>query len=574
MIAGRAGAAGGWAGGSWPLEVPPLAADPGGVADLAAGLEAAAARFDDLDSFLGGPAGVPGWSGLAASAYHADLAPRRDDVEAMSRALRTVATEVTAYADALAVLQVRREHLVTERAALMALLARTAAPPGADLGPVWARLGRFETDVANWEAEVADRGAAVAGTFAASAAWAREAACRTGAAVAAAPPGPALATMPGGEAPPGEVHAWWRGLTEAARLTVIAAAPGLVGNLAGIPAAARHAANAAALAGDLARLCAVSRRTRTDAEQERLDNALAAREALDRVADGEDPVTGRPWRATLLVYDPVAFGGDGRTAIAVGDLDTASDVAVVVPGFGTDAGSAPVQVDRALTLHDATRDLHPGSVATVAWIGYDAPDNLLPDLDGLGVVREDLAARGGERLADELDGLRASRPGNPAHLTVVGNSYGSTTTAVGATVTGLAADELVLVGSPGAGGGADHAADLGVGAGHVWVAAASHDPVSGLADNGWVGGGTLAGAGLGDDPAEDDFGARRIRAESPWRGEGGVLADHARYFDRGSESLANISHVVAGEYDRVGLAGHRHDPWWGPPLDPEAVRTP
>jgi hypothetical protein len=489
----------------------------------------------------------------------------------MSRALRAVATEVTSYADALAALRVRREHLVTERAALVTeLVAERAADPGLLL----ARLARFASDVAAWELEVAARGTGAGESLAASAAWAREAACRTGSVLADGEPAPALATMPDREAPPGEVHAWWRGLGEAAQLAVIAAAPALVGNRAGIPAAARHAANSAALARDLARLSAVPRRSRTETEQRCLANALAAREALDRVADGQDPVTGRPLTATLLLYDPGAFGADGRAAIAVGDPDTAADVAVVVPGFGTDAGSAPVQVDRALTLHEATRDLHPGSVATVAWIGYDAPDNALPDLDGLGVVREQLAARGGERLADELDGLRAARPGDPAHLTVVGNSYGSTTTALGAVAPGLAADDLVLVGSPGAGGGADHAADLGVGAGHVWVAAASHDPVSALADNGWVGGGTLAGAGLGDDPAEDDFGARRVRAEAVQRGEGGPVADHARYFDRGSESLENISHVVAGEYDRVALAGHRHDPWWGPPLDPEAARTP
>jgi pimeloyl-ACP methyl ester carboxylesterase len=248
---------------------------------------------------------------------------------------------------------------------------------------------------------------------------------------------------------------------------------------------------------------------------------------------------------------------------------------VVVPGLGTDAGSASAQADRALTLRESTRFLHRGSVATLAWIGYDAPDNVAGDHDALGVVREGLATRGGERLADALDGLRASRTDDPAHLTVIGNSYGSTTTAHGATDHGLPVDDIVLTGSPGAGDGAEHAADLGVGTGHVWVASGSHDPVAGLADEGWVGGGTLAGAGLGDDPAEDDFGARRMQAESVTRGEGpGPFADHTAYFDHDSESLANISHVVAGEYADVRLAGHRHDPWYAPPWDPEGDRLP
>ena len=43
------------------------------------------------------------------------------------------------------------------------------------------------------------------------------------------------------------------------------------------------------------------------------------------------------------------------------------------------------------------------------WIGYDAPDNVPWDggWDAAGVLDEDMATRGGERLADTIDGLRA-----------------------------------------------------------------------------------------------------------------------------------------------------------------------
>ena len=38
----------------------------------------------------------------------------------------------------------------------------------------------------------------------------------------------------------------------------------------------------------------------------------------------------------LYLYDPTAFDGDGAVAVCAGDLATADNVAVVVPGFGTD----------------------------------------------------------------------------------------------------------------------------------------------------------------------------------------------------------------------------------------------
>ena len=101
-----------------------------------------------------------------------------------------------------------------------------------------------------------------------------------------------------------------------------------------------------------------------------------------------------------------------------------------------------------------------------------------------------------------------------AHLSVVAHSYGSTTAALAAHDHGLDADELVLLGSPGAGRAVDDVTDTGLGAGHVWVGAHSRDPVTWLGNHGAWHLEALEGLGLGDDPAEDDFGARRLRAES------------------------------------------------------------
>ena len=64
------------------------------------------------------------------------------------------------------------------------------------------------------------------------------------------------------------------------------------------------------------------------------------------------------------------------------------------------------------------------------------------------------------------------------NVTVIAHSYGSTTTATAFADDGARADNLVLIGSPGA-GRAESAADItGVPAGHVFVGSASSDPVT------------------------------------------------------------------------------------------------
>ena len=85
---------------------------------------------------------------------------------------------------------------------------------------------------------------------------------------------------------------------------------------------------------------------------------------------------------------------------------------------------------------------------------------------------------------------------------------------------------------------------------------------------------TLLGAGLGDDPAEDDFGAIRFEAESTTRGDLPGFDQHSLYFDHNTESLYNISQIVNGNYDGVNEAEHNYDPWWGGVQDPELDRDP
>jgi hypothetical protein len=483
----------------------------------------------------------------------------------MSLALRGVARRVDAHAEEMERLRTSRGDLADVRheliGAIAALRSEVTGAAEADVARLQQeadRLGRrvsaFEQELAAWAGAVSAEETAMNEAFA-RVLTLEQVERRYGG--AADPADEALATKPPAGSSPREVNDWWDGLSREQQLAIIAAAPGAIGNLDGIPARDRHAANTVALDRDLA-----------DLTNPWLDNARAADEARREIASRTDPVTGEPIVAQVLIYDPSAFDGDGRIAISAGDVATADNVSVVVPGLGTDATSAPFYADRAATLYEAARTLDDRQTnATLFWIGYDAPD-------GLGVVREDLAEAGGARLADTIDGLRAGRDGEPAHLTTIGYSYGSTTVGHGAHDHGLAVDDIVVVGSPGLGGDTDHARDLGIDPGHVWAGANSNDPVADLGNHGTVHLETFGGLGLGDDPVEDDFGANRFQAESTTRGGLNPFADHAKYFDHDTESLANITRIVNGDYDAVQHARHVHDPWYGGPVEPEEDRRP
>lgn len=398
------------------------------------------------------------------------------------------------------------------------------------------------------------------------------------------------------------VARWWAALSPAEQSTVIAETPARVGNLDGVPAWARDRANRQLLATDLERLGAPETAGMlTDEEATVLANARAVSVALADAATFVDPRTDAPAPVQLYLYEPAALGGDGRAAVVLGDLDTARHIALVVPGMGTEVARIGMAVPE-VVYAEASAYTSDG-IAAVAWVGYDAPSISVVDgsdrnpvddaadwVDEAGdlahVVTLGLATRGAAALAADITGVRAMHGDERVHLTVIGNSYGSTTVAIAADEFALDADDVVLTGSPGA-GRADNAADLTTGTSNTWVGSASDDPVSQL---GRTGGAELhdlvelfgvPDVGLGYDPAEDDFGARRFQAEwsgrnadAPWS-----LAGHGHYFDRCAEAPASIGAIVAGEYEAVRLADYRHkDESWdlGDPLgdlrasDPEA----
>lgn len=573
---------------SAPSPVPALTVDPGAIRRTGAQLLAASAQVDDLGTFVAGGARIGDWHGDASVAYHGAIAPTGERADAMSLALRGVAQRVAAHADETADLLAQRDDLVERRQHLQQQIAVLQGEVGAVLTPeqvtelqddcrrVQGQVDLFQTDLTAWTTAVATEEQAMVDAF--NRVLDLGAVERTYSGVAD-PADTALATKPPGGAGPAAVNAWWDSLTHEQQQAVIAAAPGAIGNLDGIPAGARDQANTVALDRDLADWRnAVDQGVSTGDERQWLANAEAAADARREIEGRVDPVTGLPIDTQLYVYDPTAFGGDGAVAIVAGDVDTADNVAVITPGLGTDGESAPYQADRAATVYESSRFLDPGATnATMFWIGYDAPDNTPwsgEGFDAAGVSNEAAASAGGARLADLVDGLRASRDGDPAHVTAVGHSYGSTTTGHAANDHGLDVDDLVFVGSPGVGGDTNNAGDTGVDPDHVWAGANSRDPVTYLANHGWFHGETVLGAGLGDDPAEDDFGANRFQAEDPSRGDLPAFGQHSLYFEHDTESLHNISSIINGDYDAVLHAERNYDPWYAGVQDPELDRDP
>jgi hypothetical protein len=455
------------------------------------------------------------------------------DEDALTGPLRRVMVEdlLTVQRAELAVVHRRHQEVLDEVAAHARQTGRRAGAAAAALVPAPRQGG----------APVADSEGELAGALP------MLAAARRAAGVGTSPPAPGT--------PPELVRRWWAALTTDEQHRAVDSWPTAIGRLDGLPSAVRSAANERRLARDVVLLR--GRPTLTADEQRWLDNCEQVQLQLDRVRAVEDPVSSEPMVAQLLVFDPSAFDYQGRAAISVGDVDTADNVAFLVPGLDAEVGDSMAGLTGiALRVNAEARQVASlSTTATVAWMGYDAPGVS-------GVAFDGAAESGADLLAADVLAVQASRDVLP-HLTVIGHSYGGTTAGTALRDHETGTDDVVLVGSPGA--NVEQADDLHVPEGHVFVGASSRDPVSYLD---W----------FGADPAEAPFGAVRFEAEDPsrnsWRED---VDDHSKYFDAGTESLSNIVHVVTGDYADVVPAPSRHDVFLLPDginSDPESDREP
>ncbi|MBB2988978.1 hypothetical protein FHR72_000435 [Mycolicibacterium iranicum] len=393
-----------------------------------------------------------------------------------------------------------------------------------------------------------------------------------------------------------DVGEWWNSLTDRQRSELIAEHPPMLGNLNGIPAQARDSINVAVMDDDLDRVENVAERHGvspgevaanparyglSDSDATRYRNATKTQEGLFHQMTGENELPGpdgsprrysdiaaaeraeQNWRPTMLwAYDPQAFDGKGRAAVAIGNPDRAANTAVIVPGTSASVrdGWLSDNHNDAINLYNQSMRVDPGDpTAVLSWMGYNTPESFTdPNIATTGLART-----GGDALAWDVNGLHVTHAADlPHHVTVAGHSYGSTTVADAFANSGLRADNAILLGSPGT-DVAQSAADFGVDGGRVYIGDASTDPV------GWLGqmGNDLPGdlneslgnmmgpsAGLGADPAFEDFGATRFRAEVP----GADMidpADHSYYYTPGSESLRSVAEIVTGNGGRLDELG-------------------
>ncbi|MFJ7194776.1 MULTISPECIES: alpha/beta hydrolase [unclassified Streptomyces] len=372
------------------------------------------------------------------------------------------------------------------------------------------------------------------------------------------------------DATPAERKAWWYALTDEQREEYLAVYPDRIGNLDGIPALVRDAANR-----DNIQLLMGKLEGRDDTKSE---TQLAALREIDRqLRAGGKP--GEPHMYLLGISDE----GGGRAIVSYGNPDTSRNIAAYVPGLNTslDEEFAKNDLKRAHDTAIGTR-IHDASSASIVWLGYDAPQ--FPDgLDSLAVMGDDRAEKGGRAFNGFMDGLSATNDNDDPHLTAIGHSYGSRTvgaaTQQGGGIPGV--DDIVLVGSPGV--GVDRAEDLGVGSDHVFVGAAEHDVVTKLPSGresttgivGTIAAGPVVGYLAGDiadqgdddlwfgkDPASEGFGARRFPVdEGPRLLSGGriTLDAHGQYFDpeRDASSANSIALIAAGRSERVKVEEYR-----------------
>ncbi|NGO49506.1 alpha/beta hydrolase [Streptomyces ureilyticus] len=250
--------------------------------------------------------------------------------------------------------------------------------------------------------------------------------------------------------------------------------------------------------------------------------------------------------------------GSGRAIEVFGDLAKAERVAVLVPGSDTNLDT----YERFRVGADALHKRLGIRGAVVAWLGYETPGTISPEVLTTGRAKD---------AAPELRGLiRELEVLNPqGRVSLLCHSYGSVVCAEAAesafraagsapaegssgasraavtsrpaSVEGaegaLDVSDIALFGSPGT--GADSVAGLHTNA-RVWAGRGADDWIADVPHAKADLFGTTVG--FGTDPVSSDFGARVFAA-----GDGG----HSDYLKPGSVSLDNLARIVLGETSEV-----------------------
>lgn len=360
------------------------------------------------------------------------------------------------------------------------------------------------------------------------------------------------------------VTAWWTMLDATQRATVTAATPRLVGNLDGVPLAQRSRANEIYLSDSLTEATRALTGTLSETERATLTGRVAM---LTQVAEALKSSDGGPKRSLILLD----VTGTGRAAIALGNPDTADYIGYLVPGMNyqvqpqmvnwttvaddlyreqaavlAGASTAGAGTHTTTTASESTlagfaaRTRAPApaasgtpTIATIAWIGYEAPDLF-------SVGGRDRAQIGAGFLETSWAGVRATRGADQPYISVFAHSYGSTVSLMALAHGSVEVDALVVVGSPGS--EIQSAENLKVAHSNVFVGKADWDPA-------------VNSAFFGSDPGAASYGARVLGVHGgtdPVTGASlAASIGHNDYFTPGSESLHNMALIGTDHADLV-----------------------
>ena len=347
------------------------------------------------------------------------------------------------------------------------------------------------------------------------------------------------AQLPPPGSKPKQIAAWWGSLSDQQKKKLIEKYPEIIGNLDGVDIKTRDEVNRSLVDGMLAEARDRERQTYDDLVHRGMTSHSYANrysKALDDVEDLkvlQEVLKDRERK--LLVCD--RSGERLKVAIGIGDFDKAQHIGVFVPGKGTTVrGSLLNYVTKSEGLITAAQKVRESSYATVAWLGYDAPLSI-PD-----VANTHRANAGADRLENFLEGVSAvyGEKGQKVHLTLLGHSYGSTTSGIAAShVSPNVVDDLVLFGSPGS--GVQLGAEYRVPEGHRWVSAVPYpgDMVQGIGTD----------INFGRNPTEMQA-FRHISGDAT-KGETyhtiprGPFGNHSTYLENNTETQKNMAEIVA-----------------------------
>ncbi|WP_280443039.1 alpha/beta hydrolase [Nocardia brasiliensis] len=320
------------------------------------------------------------------------------------------------------------------------------------------------------------------------------------ASAAGATQGGLTAPAPPENGTPQQNREYWDAMDERQRREVIDRHPEWIGNRDGIPSMARHEANVNRIDDERARLTqdrdALKDQLKDAPDGARYPNApdpyaaektklaeveakLTDLDSIEKILKEHPFEPANPDKGARLLLLDLQSGEKGMAAVAVGDPDNADHVSVTVPGVSTTVQSLDGMTREAEAVQrEAEKQLRLAGrpderVASIAWLGYEPP----PDL-GLEAARSARAEDGAPKLAQFFEGLDVASTRPDPHLTALGHSYGSYTTALALQEHGRTQpiDDAVFYGSPGI--NANDEPDLGLAQGHGYVMRAPDDPIS------------------------------------------------------------------------------------------------